>query len=92
MYDVVLFKVTARRTAEQLTRRLQTSWLVWAEPCGRKWSVGVELRPDPEDLALLLREVARWAGESGQPHVPFELDGRTYSVFAAEVAAEPTTA
>jgi|SRR5262245_11026335 len=81
--DTLAFHVPRQTLAHQLAARLRSAWVAWSEPGDAGWGVFVELRPNAEDLARLLREVAAWAVENSLSSVAFELDGRVYTVVAA---------
>ena len=78
LFDVVLFELPSYLLAEALETRLGAEWNAWLEPRRVGWTIGVELRPDEGDLAVLLDAVVRWATDLRLPAVLFELDGRSY--------------
>jgi len=86
--DVVLFEFSGGIAAHSLSRRVQRTWAVWTEPDDAGWIVGVELRQNADDLALLLRDVARWLGERRLRDLAFQVDGRVYTLHAAGREAE----
>jgi hypothetical protein len=47
----------------------------------------VAVRPDDDELAVVLRTVQAWAAEYELPGVLFELDGRQYVVRAVNAPA-----
>ena len=86
--DVVLFEFSGGIAAHSLSRRLQTTWSVWTEPDEAGWIVGAELRPDADDLAVLLRTVSDWLADRRLRELAFQVDGRVYTLLPAERAAE----
>ena len=89
--DVVLFEFAGGIAAHSLSRLLQQTWVVWTEPDESGWIVGAELRPNADDLAVLLRTVSEWLGERRLHELAFQVDGRVYTlrpaVREADVAA-----
>jgi hypothetical protein len=83
--DVVRFDI--RRDRSAVCARLQERHLVWLEPDRRTDWVCVAVRPDDDELAVVLRTVQAWAAEYELPGVLFELDGRQYVVRAVNAPA-----
>jgi len=79
--DVVLFHILPRDAAS-LEERLQTDRLVWTYFRNLERLVAVALRPEPGDLAALLRAIQSWASEHALATVGFEVDGRTYTLLS----------
>ena len=86
--DVVLFEFSGGIAAHSLSRRLQAAWSVWTEPDEAGWIVGAELRAATDDLAVLLRTVSEWLAERRLRELAFQVDGRVYTLLAAELPAE----
>jgi hypothetical protein len=81
MYDnVVLFDVPL--DSDLLCDRLQEDRLVWMHVRDGETYVAAALRPEPEDLAVLLRAVEAWIVGRGVWHLWYELDGRSYVLRA----------
>jgi broad specificity phosphatase PhoE len=76
--DVVLFDVGLYDGAFYPSLRAER--LAWLHFRGGRRYVAAPLRPEAEDLALLLRRVEAWLGEHGVARMRFELDGRSYSL------------
>lgn len=85
--DVVLFEFSGGIAAHSLVRRMQPTWVVWAEPDDAGWVVGVELRPTVDDLAVVLRSVSQWLNERRLRELAFQVDGRVYTLLPAEPEA-----
>jgi hypothetical protein len=76
--DVVLFDLGSHDgDFYPCLRAERLAWLHFRD--GQRY-VAAPLRPEPEDLALLLRRVEAWLGEHGIARMRFELDGRRYSL------------
>jgi hypothetical protein len=78
--DILFVELLDGAAANQLRGVLAPDWLASVQPWDDAWIVGVDLRPEPDDLARLLRTVERWATERGFWSVPFRLDGRDYEL------------
>jgi len=76
--DIILFAFLDLHDAQRLSMHVDRWWAAWLEWRDGTWLVGVELRPEPDDVALLLRSVETWVLERGLPSLPFYLDGRVY--------------
>jgi hypothetical protein len=76
--DVVLFDVGPHDGAFYPCLRAER--LAWLHFRGGRRYVAAPLRPEPEDLAVLLRRVEAWLREHGVARMRFELDARTYSL------------
>ena len=86
--DYLLFQLRRVEDAHDLWCLVRRERAAWVHHSEDDIHVVVSLRPDPDDLAVLLRTVEEWVGERGLPAVVFELDGRPYCVRApARVAA-----
>jgi hypothetical protein len=87
--DLLFVELRDAAAAEELARILAPEWIASVQPWDHSWIVAVDLRPGPDDLALLLRAIERWATERGFWSVPFRLDGRDYEmeIDAANVPA-----
>jgi hypothetical protein len=78
LLDVVFFSLP--RESERLCEWLQSERLVWIHQRDDERLVAASLNAEPDDLSSLLRSVQSWAGEQNLARVPFELDGRTYTL------------
>jgi hypothetical protein len=91
--ETVVFELLARAAGDRLCARLRPRWSVGLYECDEIVLVAVELRPEEDDLAVLLRAVKLWAGDSAIPGMRFHLDGRDYvlesraSIWGAGAAA-----
>ncbi len=87
--DILFVELLDEAAAQQLRRILAPNWLTAVQPWDNAWIVAVDLRPELDDLARLLRTVERWATRRGFWSVPFRLDGRAYEleISAADVPA-----
>jgi hypothetical protein len=85
--DVILFAFLDLHDAQRLSAHVDRWWAVWLESRDGTWLVGVELRPTPDDLALLLRSVETWVVERRLRSLPFYLDGRVYRLAPARRVA-----
>jgi hypothetical protein len=83
--ETALFEVPDVASSARLAGRLAEHWKV-AVTAERRDVVVVhaELKPDVEDVAVLLREVEEWVEEESLSAVRFELDGRAYVLQAGE--------
>jgi hypothetical protein len=82
--DAIAFEVPTYAAAKGLLTRLRPTWRAEVEDVERAWTVVAELRPDRNDLAVLLRDVESWLGVSGLGAIRFHLDGRHYVLDACE--------
>jgi hypothetical protein len=78
--EVVLFELPSEYEAQRLWLRLQGARMAWLDRRDDSHVVATALRAEPEDLALLLRELECWLADSGVHQLQFELDGRTYAL------------
>ena len=76
--EIVFFEVGERASAQVLCTRLGSKRLAWVEPGDASLLVGAVLSSQPEDLALLLRDVESWLVEEALEAISFEIDGRVY--------------
>jgi hypothetical protein len=76
--EIVYFEVGERVPAQLLCTRLGSKRLAWVEPGEASLLVGAVLSSEPEDLALLLRDVESWLVEEALGAISFEIDGRVY--------------
>jgi hypothetical protein len=72
---------SSARLLRRLARRANVMLLAGNGPCN---AIVAELGDEPDDLALLLREVEAWVEEESLAAIRFELDGRTYVLEAGE--------
>lgn len=78
--EIVVFELPDEEEAQRLWLRLLPARLAWMHRRDDVHCVSAVLRAEPGDLAVLLRELEDWLGERNLSRVPFELDGRTYSL------------
>ena len=84
--EIVSFELGSRRSAELLLACVAQKRLAWIRVEEDAYVVGVLLNPEELDLAMLLRTVQDWLGGNGLAHVLFEVDGRTYVLWASRPA------
>lgn len=78
--EMMLVELPSEEEAERLWLRLLPTRMAWLHGQDGAHLVAVVLRAEPDDLALLLRELEAWLVERGVAQAQFELDGRTYSL------------
>jgi hypothetical protein len=84
--DVVLIEIPDPGLSALLAERLADRWRISVDAARPDVvAVRVELRPFEQDLATLMREVARWIEHEALGALRFELDGRGYVLAAGEV-------
>jgi hypothetical protein len=76
--ETVVFELLDRPGAERLCEHLRRRGRVRICEFEGAALVSVELRPEEDDLAVLLRATKRWLGELDVGPVRFHLDGRAY--------------
>jgi hypothetical protein len=76
--ETLVFEIACGMRAESLCERLRPRWHADSYDCGELVLVAATLRPRAGDLAVLLRAVKLWAGDSALALVRFHLDGRSY--------------
>lgn len=76
--ETLVFELPCRAPAEALHERLRPRWHSDVYDCGEVVLVAAELRPRPDDLALLLSAVRLWAFDGAFALLRFHLDGRSY--------------
>ncbi len=76
--ETVVFELMGQAAGDRLCERLRPRWFVGLYECDDLALVAAELRPEEDDLAVLLRAVELWAADSAIPEVRFHLDGREY--------------
>jgi hypothetical protein len=76
--ETVVFELMGREAGDCLCERLRPRWFVGVYESNELVLVAVELRPEEDDLAVLLRAVKLWAADSAIPALRFHLDGREY--------------
>jgi hypothetical protein len=85
--ELARFEVADIALAASLAERLAARWdIVVSLETLDTVSVGAELRPEPEDVAVLLRTVEAWVEEKSLLALRFELDHRNYVLAAGEAA------
>jgi len=80
----VHFEIPDLAAAVRLTRRLGERWTVSLQDHRDINLVSVALRPDPSDLAVLLRNVEAWVTQESLCAIRFAVDGRDYVMTAGE--------
>jgi hypothetical protein len=76
--ETVVFELRSRAAGDRLCERLRPRWFAGLYECDELVLVAAELRPEEDDLAVLLRAVKLWAEDSAIARLPFHLDGREY--------------
>lgn len=89
--DSVDFEIHDLASAVRLTRRLGGRWNVSLRDRGDINLVSAELGTNPDDLAVLLRDVEAWVTQESLRAIRFAVDDRDYVLMAGEVdwAAAP---
>jgi hypothetical protein len=87
--DVV--RIELHHDVDSLYDRLRATHLVWIDFRDGGQFVAVALKPEPEDLAVVLRVVEAWTGERFLPGLRVVLDDKEYIVhgrpaFVAQAA------
>jgi hypothetical protein len=77
--DVVLFDIPTHTA--QLYALLRKDRLAWMHVRDEKTLVAVALRPNVEDLGVLLRSVESWMADERIVQLRFEIDGRSYALL-----------
>lgn len=80
----VRFEIPGAASSVRLLRRLARRANVMLLAGGEVNEVVAELGHEPDDLAVLLREVEAWVEEESLTAIRFELDGRAYVLEAGE--------
>jgi hypothetical protein len=89
--ETLVFELYGRTRADALCERLRPRWHCDSYDCDEIVLVAAELRPQADDLGLLLREVKLWAADSAVALIRFHLDGRSY-VLESGLGLEQTAA
>ena len=76
--ETLVFEIPSRTCGESLCERLRPRWHANFYDCGDVVLVAATLRATEGDLAVLLRAVKLWAGDSALALVRFHLDGRSF--------------
>jgi hypothetical protein len=76
--ETLVFEIPCRVQAERLCEQLRPRWHAGFYDCEEVALVAATLRPQADDVAVLLRAVELWAGDSALALVRFHLDGRSY--------------
>jgi len=76
--EAVIFELSDRPRAERLSERLRRHGRVRVREREGAALVSVELRPEADELAVLLRAAKQWLDESPSGAIRFNLDGRAY--------------
>ena len=90
--ETVVFELMGRETGDRLCERLRPRWFVGVYESNELALVAVELRPEEDDLAVLLRAVKLWASDSAIPALRFHLDGREYVLESGSIWGAPAAA
>lgn len=80
----VRFEIPGAASSVRLLRRLARRANVMLLTGGEVNAIVAELGEEPEDLAVLLREVETWVEEESLAAIRFEVDGRAYVLEAGE--------
>ncbi len=83
-YQSVHFEIPDLAAAVRLTRRLGGRWNVSLQDRRDVNLVSVALQPDPDDLAVLLRNVEAWVKQESLCAIRFAVDGRDYVLAAGD--------
>lgn len=76
--ETLVFELPCRAWADDLCERLRPRWHCDSYDCDDVILVAAELRPQADDLGVLLRAVKLWARDSAVALIRFHLDGRSY--------------
>jgi hypothetical protein len=90
--ETIVFEVPFRTRAESLRERLRLRWHVGLYDGDDVVLVAAELQAREGDLAVLLREVELWLGDSNVGILRFHLDARTYVLEAGFGLRKPAAA
>jgi hypothetical protein len=82
--ESVHFEIIDLAASVRLTRRLGHDWNVSLQDRRDVNLVSVTLRPGPDDLAVLLRNVEAWVKQESLCAIRFDVDGREYILAAGE--------
>ena len=82
MSELVLFELPTRDDVDVFCAALQPRWRGWSTVDGDVWLVAVELNPEEEDLANLLREAESAIADLGVDEIHFCVDDRVYCLEA----------
>jgi hypothetical protein len=81
----IRFEIPSAASSARLLRRLaRRANVMLLAGNGAVNSIVAELGDEPDDLAVLLREVEAWVEEESLAAIRFELDGRAYVLEAGE--------
>jgi hypothetical protein len=80
----VHFEIADLAAAVRLTRLLARGRVVSLRERGDVNLVSAALRPERDDLAVLLRAVEAWVEEESLCAIRFEVDGREYVLHSGE--------
>ena len=90
--ETIVFELPFRTRAESLRERLRLRWHVGLYDCDDVVLVTAELLARKGNLAVLLREVELWLGDSNVGIVRCHLDARTYVLEAGFGLRKPVAA
>jgi hypothetical protein len=90
--DLVLFELPVYADVDELSERIRPRWRGWTRREDDLWLVVAEVDEDPDDLALLLREVEAFVGAEGLHAIRFCLDGRFHVMEAPALERVPEPA
>ena len=82
--ESVHFEIPDLASAVRLTRRLGGRWNVSLRDRSDVNLVSVALQHDPDDLAVLLRNVEAWVKEESLCAIRFAVDSRDYVLTAGD--------
>jgi hypothetical protein len=86
--ETVVFELLDWPGAERLCERLRQHGRIRIHELEGAALVSVELRPEGDELAVLLRAAKNWVDESSIGSIRFHLDGRAY-VLESGTAIRP---
>jgi hypothetical protein len=78
--EFVEFEIPRFEDATRLCTRLSADWFCWVQTYDGLRLVVVMLVPNADDLGALLRCVEEWGRQSALDAIPFDVDGRSYSL------------
>lgn len=88
--EILLFELPTFAAAQAFRVRLRQRWPGWSHDDEGLWLFAAEIGPEPDALALLLREAQQLVTDLDLLAVVFVLDGRSYVLAAAEPVYERT--
>jgi hypothetical protein len=92
LHETVVFELFDSVGAERLCERLRPRWHVDFYECEDIVFVAAELRPQENDLAILLRAVKLWLLDHKVGALRFHLDGRAFVLESNPALLDGATA